>query len=118
MKYLKILYWIGTALLTAIMLFSIQMYLLNTAAIQGAFIALGYPAYLVYPLAFAKILGLVAILGNFNTSLKQWAYAGFFFNISLAFFAHIAANDGQYLFALLAFIGLIISYFAGKKARP
>ncbi|ADV48633.1 hypothetical protein Celal_1319 [Cellulophaga algicola DSM 14237] len=118
MKTIKILYWIGTALLTAIMLFSIQMYLLNTEAIEGAFTTLGYPTYLVYPLAFAKILGLIAIFGNFNRSLKEWAYAGFFFDISLAFFAHIAANDGQYLFALLAFIGLIISYFAGKKARP
>ncbi|WP_158974857.1 DoxX family protein [Cellulophaga sp. L1A9] len=118
MKNFKIIYWIGTGLLTAIMLFSIQMYILNHEAIQGAFEALGYPPYLVYPLAFAKILGLIAIFGNFNKSLKEWAYAGFFFDIGLAFFAHIAVNDGQFLFALLAFIGLIISYFAGKKARP
>ncbi|QWX83498.1 DoxX family protein [Cellulophaga sp. HaHaR_3_176] len=118
MKFIKVLYWIGTVLLTAIMLFSIQMYILNNEAIQGAFKGLGYPTYLVYPLAFAKILGLIAILGNFSKKLKEWAYAGFFFDVVLAFFAHIAANDGQFLFALLAFIGLIISYFAGKKARP
>lgn len=118
MKYIKIIYWIGTALLTAIMLFSIQMYLINNEAIKGAFESLNYPSYLVYPLAFAKILGLIAILGNFSKTLKEWAYAGFFFNTVLAFFAHIFVNDGQYLFAILAFIGLLISYFAGKKARP
>ncbi len=118
MKTIKILYWLGTGLLTAIMLFSIQIYIINHGAIQGAFIALGYPSYLVYPLAIAKILGLIVVLGNFSKTLKEWAYAGFFFDIVLALTAHLMVNDGGYLFSLIAFIGLIISYFAGKKVSP
>ncbi|MBU2995789.1 DoxX family protein [Cellulophaga baltica] len=118
MKSIKILYWVGTGLLTAIMIFSIQMYFINTESIKATFIGLGYPSYLVYPLAVAKTLGLIAILLNFSKTLKEWAYAGFFFDIVLAFIAHLMIEDGGYLFSLVAFVALIISYFAGKKLRP
>ena len=114
----KIIYWIGMALLTGVMLFSIQMYLRNHDMVQGFFEKLDYPTYLVYPLAIAKILGLVAIWGNFSKSLKEWAYAGFFFDIVLAFTAHIVAKDGGELFSIVAFVGLALSYITGKTVRP
>lgn len=115
---LKILYWVGTLLLSIVMIFSAQMYFRNPEMVAGFFSGLGYPSYLVYPLATAKVLGLVAIWGNFSRSLKEWAYAGFFFDIVLAFTAHMVAKDGGELFSILAFIGLVISYTSGKKVRP
>jgi hypothetical protein len=114
----KIFYWIATFLLTAIMLFSVYNYLFNYDGIVGRFVYFGYPSYLVYPLAGAKILGLVAIWGNFSKFLKEWAYAGFFFNTTLAFFAHYIADGSDYLFALVACAATLISYFTGKKVRP
>lgn len=86
--------------------------------IAGYFESVNYPRYLVYPLAIAKILGLVAIWGNFSKSLKEWAYAGFFFDVTLAFTAHMVAKDGGELFSVIAFIALMISYFLGKTVRP
>lgn len=118
MKLEKISYWIATGILTAIMLFSIQMYFLNYEEVQGYFEALNYPKYLVYPLAIAKILGLVAIWSNFSKWLKEWAYAGFFFDIVLAFVAHVVAKDGSHILPIIAFAALMSSYFLGKTVRP
>ena len=50
--------------------------------------------------------------------LKEWAYAGFFFNFVMAFFAHQQAGDGQWAGALVALVVLLTSYFVGKKVRP
>ncbi len=114
----KILYWVSTGMLTLIMFFSVYNYLFNHQAIVDFFVNMGYPTYLIYPLAIAKILGLVAVWGNFSKWLKEWAYAGFFFNTVLAFFAHYMVSDGEHMGAVIAFIVVLISYFTGKEVRP
>ena len=114
----KIVYYIATGVLTAVMIFSVQMYLRNPEVIAGYFESVNYPRYLVYPLATAKILGLIAIWGNFSKWLKEWAYAGFFFDIALALTAHLVVKDGGEAFALIALISLMVSYFLGKSVRP
>lgn len=118
MNIQKIVYYIATAVLTIIMIYSVQMYLRNPEVIAGYFESVSYPRYLVYPLATAKVLGLIAIWGNFSKWLKEWAYAGFFFDITLAFTAHLVAKDGGEAFAIVAFITLMASYFLGKTVRP
>ncbi|SNQ42356.1 MULTISPECIES: DoxX family protein [Cellulophaga] len=118
MNSTRILYWIGTLLLTAIMCFSVYNYFFNHNAISGYFTHLGYPTYLIYPLAIAKILGLVAIWGNFSKTLKEWAYFGFFLNTTMAFAAHYITDNGGYLFAAIAFVGAALSYYFGKNQRP
>lgn len=118
MKTQKIVYWIATGILSIVIVYSAQMYFRNPEAIAGYFENLNYPRYLVYPLATAKILGLVAIWGNFSKWLKEWAYAGFFFDITLAFTTHMVAKDGGEAFSIVAFIALMLSYFLGKKVRP
>ena len=118
MQIQKIAYYIATVVLTGIMIYSVQMYLRNPEMIAGYFESVQYPRYLVYPLATAKILGLLAIWGNFSKWLKEWAYAGFFFDVTLAFTAHIVAKDGGQLFSIIAFVALMISYFLGKTVRP
>lgn len=114
----KILYWVSTSMLTLIMFFSVYNYFFNHQAISDFFVNMGYPTYLIYPLAVAKILGLIAVWGNFSKWLKEWAYAGFFFNTLLAFFAHYMVNDGEHMFAVIAFTVVLISYFTGKEVRP
>ncbi|MBK3518137.1 DoxX family protein [Carboxylicivirga marina] len=111
----KIIYWIATGLLSAMMLMSASMYVFNNAAIQDAFTALGFPTYIIYPLALAKLLGLVAILSNKSKVLKEWAYAGFFFNFLLAASAHISISDGEQMGAIMALVLLILSYIFGRK---
>lgn len=118
MNILKIVYYVATVVLSCVMIFSVQMYFRHPDMVAGFFENLQYPSYLVYPLATAKILGLIAIWGNFSKWLKEWAYAGFFFDVTLAFTAHMVAKDGGELFSVMAFISLVISYAIGKKVRP
>ena len=70
------IYWVFTSLFAFMMLgsaipdmFSAQM------AVEG-FKQIGYPAYLVPFLGFAKLLGCIAILVPGLPRLKEWAYAG------------------------------------------
>ena len=111
----KIIYWVATGLLTALLLMSSAMYIFKNEAVRETFVSLGYPAYLIYPLVLAKILGLIAILTKKSAILKEWAYAGFFFDFLLALGAHLSVGDGDFPGAVIALILLLISYFYDKK---
>ena len=117
MKKFKIIFWASTGLLTAMTLMSAGMYFFNHEMVSQVFEKLGYPTYIIYPLAIAKLLGLVAIISRKSKILKEWAYAGFFFDFVLAFFAHVMINDGEQYAALVAFILLLTSYFSGTKLK-
>jgi len=102
---LKIAYWIFTAGMCGIFLFSAQMYFFNYEMITGYFENnMGFPAWLVYPLATAKVLGVVAVISGLSRMLKEWAYAGFFFDSVMAFSAHYMAGDGAGGMALFAIV--------------
>ena len=111
----KLIYWISTLIACGIMIFSAQMYFLKTEMVEGFFQQLGYPSYLVIPLATLKVLGVIAIISRKSRMLKEWAYAGFFFDSVLAFSAHINVNDGQYLFSLIVMISTLVSYWFEKR---
>lgn len=111
----KIIYWVSTGLLSALMLMSAMMYIFNNAEVSQTFTNLGYPVYIIYPLAIAKILAIVAILSRKSEVLKEWAYAGLFFDFVLAFAAHYQVGDGEYAPALGATIMLLVSYIYQKK---
>lgn len=116
MKRNKIFYYVATVLFTLLMLFSVGNYVFNTAMVSGVFSTLGYPGYLLYPLGLAKLLGILAIWFSPYPKLREWAYAGFFFNTALAFLAHVQAGDGDYPGALVAFVLLLNSYIFRNKA--
>jgi hypothetical protein len=115
MKTTKIIYYTTKAIFTALMLFSVTMYLTQTEMIKGAFTSFGYPDYLVYPLATAKILGLIVLWQTKFKTIKEWVYAGFVYNVLLAFFAHTMISDGEHLFALVGIILIAVNYFTYKK---
>lgn len=115
MKKNKLVYWISTGLLSALVLMSAGMYIFDYENVTKTFLGLGFPAFVVYPLAIAKILGVLAIWTNISKTLKEWAYAGYFFNFTLAFFAHIMVSDGDFPGALMALVLLALSYFSWKK---
>lgn len=117
MKRNKIIFYIATGLLTALMLFSVSMYFFKHEDVAKMFTNFGYPTYIIYPYAVAKLLGLFAIWNPNFKVIKEWAYAGFFFAFILAFFAHYMIGDGEQTGALVAMILLIVSYIFNKKIR-
>ena len=114
----KLIYWFATVLLCLLLLFSAYMYLFNHAVVVEAFTNLNYPSYLIYPLAFAKVLAVVAIISHKSRFLKQLAYAGIFYNFLLAFIAHAVIGDGGGLLSFLGLILLGISYIFNKILKP
>ena len=113
----KIVFYSSTGLLSLMMVGSAGTLFFNHTEAVQTFTRLGFPTYVIYPLGIAKLLGLAAIWTSFSRILKEWAYAGFFFNFILALSAHFFARDGEYAFAATAIALLAISYFTDKKAR-
>lgn len=111
----KIIYYFATGLFTLVILFSAGMYFFNHDYVKTAFTSLGYPTYLIYPYATAKLVGLFAIWNPKFHLIKEWAYAAFFFAVLLAFFAHIMVRDGEQMPAAIALVALIVSYIFSKK---
>ena len=111
----RIIYLVATGLLTLMMLGSAGMYFYDYPMVSETFAKLGFPTYIIYLLAIAKILGLIAIWTKKSQMLKEWAYAGFFFDFILAISAHVMVNDGEYVGALAALVLLMVSYFFEKK---
>ena len=55
--------------------------------------ALGYPAYMMLILGTWKVLGSLALLAPRFPRLKEWAYAGMFFNMTGAAISHLVVVD-------------------------
>ena len=109
----RIFYWISTGIMCAIFLFSACMYFSKYEMVSSFYGMLGFPIWMIYPLAGLKILGVVAILTRFSPLLKEWAYAGFFFLMSGAIFTHIAAADEavEYFGPGLLLVLTIVSWY-------
>jgi len=114
-KTAKIVHYLFTGLLSAMMLMSASMYFMKHDEISIVMEGLGFPAYLLYPLGIAKILGLIAIWTRKSNLLKEWAYAGFFFNLLLAITAHAMVYEPVYGPAM-GLVFMLGSYIAQKKA--
>src|SRR5262245_66681114 len=87
--------------------------------VQGL-IQLGYPAYFATIIGFWKVLGAIAILVPRFPKLKEWAYAGIFFNMTgdaaAGLFTHSAAWHVIVDLVLAAFT--VASGAASSKSSP
>jgi cytochrome bd-type quinol oxidase subunit 2 len=115
MKIKRIIYWAVTGLLSAMLIMSSGMYIYQNEMIQQLFTGFGYPTYLIYPLVVLKISAVIVLLTQKNSKIKEWAYAGLFFEFVLAFFAHIMVGDGEQIAVIMALILLMVSYVYNKK---
>ena len=118
-KKLRVPYWVVTVLFLLPMAGSGVPELLfeRPASTAAAFAHLGYPLYLLRMLGLAKVLGAVAIVSNRSRTLKEWAYAGYVFNLLGATASHLIVGDG--LFAAVPAIMLVlvlISYCLWSRA--
>lgn len=113
----KVIYWVSTLIMCAIFSFSAGMYFTQYEMVQGFFEHLGYPTYIIYPLAIAKVLGVIAVLSKQSKVLKEWAYAGFFFDAVLATAAHNNAGDAIGLSVVAIVVTLISRFYDSKMFR-
>ena len=119
MKKTKIIFWVVTGLL-AVMLGIGSVYDAISAPEAVEHVTrIGYPAYIVPFLGFAKILGLIAILVPGYPRIKEWAYAGIFYDLLGAFYSHIAFGDGPDMWAgfIIGFALIAVSYIYYHKLQ-
>ncbi|WP_420571640.1 DoxX family protein [Kordia sp.] len=115
MKTNKIIYWIFTGLLCFLFFAGAMMYIFNYPRAEMFFNNLGFPTWIIYPLAFLKVAGAITVATKWNLFLKELAYAGFLFDAILALVAHVMVADGEYLFSGIALVFITISWIYDRK---
>jgi uncharacterized membrane protein YphA (DoxX/SURF4 family) len=112
MKKNTIFYWFFTGLLVALMIFGSIPDIMSVPDAIALFHHLGYPAYLLPFLGIAKVLGVVAILIPGFPRIKEWAYAGFVYDLSGAMYSSISVGDpaSEWMFFIIGFILILGSY--------
>jgi|SRR6185436_9809079 len=117
MKKTKIFYWIVTGLFSAFMLFSAIPDILVVPDAVTFMTSLGYPEYIIRFLGIAKLLGIIAILIPGFPRIKEWAYAGLFFDLIGATYSQIAKAglQPQISFMILPIGFLFASYILYHK---
>lgn len=118
-KTINILYWIFTILFAALMIFSaIGSIVINEDAKKLIHDQLGYPVYFIPFTGVAKLLGSIVILIPGLKTIKEWAYAGLFFDLAGAIYSGIAVAKGvdpMMAFMLVWIVPGILSYIYWKK---
>ena len=86
-------YWVATGLFAAAFLVSGIVEVASVPAVVATMSALGYPLYFVTILGVWKILSAPALLAPRLPRLKEWAYAGIFFDLTGAAASHATSGD-------------------------
>jgi hypothetical protein len=111
-------YWIATGLFTLLFVASLILTLSDLDASYKSYAHLGFPAWAVFFNATGKILGLIAIYWNGSRTLKDFAFAGFLFDLLLALSAHITQREAD---VFLAAFGLVLwgfAFYMNRKVFP
>lgn len=117
MKKTKILYWIVTILFAGFMIFSAIPDIMVTPEAVTLITGMGYPKYFIPYIGIAKAIGSITILVPGLNRIKEWAYAGLFFDLISVIYSAIAVGgiDPRLSFMLLPLTFLFLSYFLWHK---
>jgi hypothetical protein len=115
-KTRTIVYFVVTALFCLQIGFTAYAQL-RLPQVAAAFAHLGFPDYFRVELSWAKLVGVVLLLAPVPSRLKEWAYAGFAFDLASAVIAHLAVGDGPEAWGWAAATGVLwgLSYFFWRR---
>jgi uncharacterized membrane protein YphA (DoxX/SURF4 family) len=121
-KTINILYWVFTILFAALMIFSSYgSILVNEDAKKLIHEQLGYPVYFIPFTGWAKLIGSIVILIPGLKRIKEWAYAGLFFDLLAVVYSSVSVAgtaDPMLAFMLVWIVPGILSYiFWHKKMK-
>lgn len=119
-KTLKITYWTGAILISLWFGTSGFCELTRNPLVWDITLQLGYPAHFIYILGVAKLLGIAVLLTPGKLlRLKEWVFAGIFFDILFAFFSKIAVlGFAATIDAIVAFTIITVTYIMFRKLYP
>lgn len=120
-KTINTLYWTFTILFCALMIFSSwSSILVNEDSVKLIHGMLGYPEYFIPFTGWAKLIGCIVLLIPGYGRIKEWAYAGLFFDLVAAVYSGIAVSktfNPLMLTLLFWFVPGILSYIFWHKKR-
>src|SRR6185312_6675314 len=99
-----IAYWVTTALVVFELAIGGAWDVLRVPQVRGFIEHLGYPPYFLVILGTWKLLGAVALIIPKFSRLKEWAYAGVFFDLTgavVSLFASGLINSGAMAYPIL-----------------
>ncbi|HVS96559.1 MAG TPA: DoxX family protein [Puia sp.] len=92
MKKNRIIYWVLTVVFAGFMAFTAIPDILQLPDSAKFMNHLGYPNYFTHFISIAKFVGAIAILiPNFRL-VKEWAYAGLFFDLTGALYSNMMVD--------------------------
>jgi DoxX-like family len=108
MKKDKIIYWISTGIIAAMMLMSAFMYFTNPQVAEG-FQKMGFGDWFRIELGVAKIIAaLVLVIPAVTGRVKEWAYAGLGITFISASIAHYSmGDDASKIISPLVFLAVL-----------
>jgi hypothetical protein len=109
-------FWVVTTLFCLQMAFTAYAQL-RLPQVAEAFTHLGFPSYFRVELSCAKLVGIVLLLSPAPARLKEWAYAGFAFDLGSALIAHLAVGDPPQAWGWALATGVLwaLSYFSWRR---
>lgn len=112
-----IMFWVSTGLFSAFMLTSAIPNMLSAPEWVEVFEHLGYPLYLLPAIGAAKLVGVIALLVPGFSRIKEWVYAGFFFDLTGAVYSGLAVGgfDPLMLIMLIPYVLGALSYIYHHK---
>ncbi|WP_288879712.1 DoxX family protein [Pedobacter panaciterrae] len=119
-KTIKITFWIGIVLTSLWFGASGFFELTKNALVWEITQQLGYPAHFIYLLGVAKISGVIVLLiPDKLLRLKEWVFAGIFFDIIFAFGSKVAViGFGTATDAVVALVMVSVTYAMFRKRYP
>jgi DoxX-like family len=113
------LYWIATGLFTLLYLGSLTLTFSDLEASYKSYASLGFPSmWVVFFNGLGKVLGLAAIYQNRSNTLKDFAFAGFLFNLLIATCAHISTADPGLILAIIGLVLWVFAFVMNRKVFP
>src|SRR5690242_859283 len=119
-KTTKVIYWTGVILTSLWFGTSGVCELTKNPLVWDITVQLGYPAHFIYILGVAKISGVLVLLTpNKLLRLKEWVFAGIFFDITFAFFSKLSVlGFAATVDAIIAFAMVSVTYAMFRKLYP
>jgi len=92
----SVVYWMTTGMVAFAMLSGGIAELARRPETIDGMRLLGYPVYFVMILSFWKVLGSLTLVIPGFPRVKEWAYAGIFFNMTGAAVSHLVVHDAAW----------------------
>lgn len=120
LKTQKRIYWTGVALTSLWFGASGFFELTKNPVVWDITQQLGYPAHFIYLLGVAKVSGIAVLLTpNKLLRLKEWVFAGIFFDIIFAFVSKLAVlGFAATADAIIAMAMVTVTYTMFRKLYP